>query len=118
MQRIRRLSKVLDTRWRIPGTPWRFGIDPLIGLVPAVGGVITLGASIYLLAQARKVGAPWPLMSGMIGNVAVDFLVGEVPIVGDIFDFAFKAHIRNLRMLEKWVARTDSPSANIAATAV
>jgi len=105
LQRIRRLTRWLDTRWTIPGTRWRFGLDPLLGLVPGIGDVITLGVSIYLLREARRLGAAWPLMMAMIGNVALDFVIGEIPIVGDIFDFAFKAHVRNLRLLENWLSR-------------
>lgn len=116
MQRIRRMSRLLDTRWKIPGTQWRFGLDPLIGLIPGVGALVTLGASIYLLTQARTVGAPWPVMLGMMGNVAVDFVAGEIPVAGDIFDFAFKAHIRNLHMLERWMARAETPATNIVVT--
>ncbi|HVP72470.1 MAG TPA: DUF4112 domain-containing protein, partial [Phycisphaerales bacterium] len=55
--------------------------------------------------ESRRIGAPWTIMLGMIGNVALDFLIGEIPILGDIFDFAFKAHVRNLAMIEKWLAR-------------
>jgi hypothetical protein len=70
-----------------------------------VGGLVTLAMSIWLLAEAQRIGAPAGLMLRMIGNVALDFLIGEIPIVGDIFDFAFKAHVRNLGLLEKWLAR-------------
>jgi hypothetical protein len=106
LQRIRRLTRWFDTRWTIPGTRWRFGLDPLLGLVPVVGDLATLAASAFALVEARRIGAPWPLMLTMIGNVALDFLIGEIPIVGDVFDFAFKAHVRNLRLLERWMART------------
>jgi hypothetical protein len=105
IQRIRRLTRVLDTRWRLPGTNWRFGLDPLLGLIPGLGDVLTLVVSIYMLSEAKRLGVGGGLMLAMIGNVALDFLVGEIPIVGDLFDFAFKSHVRNLSMLEKWLAR-------------
>ena len=104
-RRIRALTRLLDTRWRIPGTKWRFGLDPLVGLIPGLGDVLTLCVSIWMLVEARRIGAPWAIMLGMIGNIALDFLVGEIPVVGDVFDFAFKAHVRNLALLEKWHAR-------------
>jgi reactive intermediate/imine deaminase len=107
LRRIRAVTRLLDTRWTIPGTRWRFGLDPLLGLVPVVGGVVTLCVSIWLLIESRRIGAPRRLMLAMVGNVALDFLVGEVPIVGDIFDFMFKAHVRNLKMLEKWLTRQE-----------
>ena len=105
LQRIRRMTRWLDTQWRIPGTSWRFGLDPLLGLIPGLGDVITLCVSIWLLVEARRIGAPGTIMLGMIGNVALDFVIGEIPILGDIFDFAFKAHVRNLALLERWHAR-------------
>ena len=105
LHRIRRVTRWLDTRWKIPGTNWRFGLDPLLGLVPGLGDVITLCISIWLLVEARRIGVPGGIMLGMIGNIALDFLIGEIPILGDIFDFAFKAHVRNLAMIEKWLAR-------------
>lgn len=105
LQRIRRLTRWLDTRWTIPGTRWRFGLDPLLGLIPGIGDVITLGIAIVPLREARRIGAPPSLMVKMIGNIALDFLVGEIPVLGDICDFAFKAHVRNLRLLERWLSR-------------
>jgi hypothetical protein len=106
LQRIRRLTRWLDTRWTIPGTSWRFGLDPLLGLIPGVGGVVTLGVSVYLLTESKRQGVPWPIMAMMVVNVALDFVLGEIPILGDIFDFAFKAHVRNLNLLERWLTRT------------
>lgn len=101
---MRRLTRWLDTRWTIPGTRWRFGLDPLLGLVPVVGDVVSCGFSAWSLVEARRAGAPWPLMLSMAGNIILDFVVGAIPLLGDVFDFAFKAHVRNLRMLEKWLA--------------
>ena len=118
LQRLQRLTRLLDTRWAIPGTRWRFGLDPLLGLIPGLGDVVTLAVSIYMLAQARKIGAPGPLMAAMIGNVALDFLIGEIPVVGDVFDFAFKAHVRNMSLLEKWLSRASSSTAAGAAAPV
>ncbi len=125
VRRIRGLTRLLDTRWTFPGTRWRFGLDPLLGLIPVAGGVITLGMSIWLLVEARRIGVPRRLMLSMVGNIALDFLVGEIPLAGDVFDFAFKAHVRNLNMLEKWLARnadsdshSGSPAAGMAASVV
>jgi reactive intermediate/imine deaminase len=106
IRRIRGLSRLLDTHWTLPGTRWRFGLDPLLGLVPVVGDVVTLGISVWLLIEARRIGAPGRLMARMTVNVVLDFLLGEIPVLGDVFDFVFKAHIRNLTMLENWMARS------------
>jgi hypothetical protein len=116
LHRMRRLSRLLDARWSIPGTRWRFGLDPVLGVVPVLGAVVTLGASAYLLLEAKRIGAPGHLLGAMLGNVLIDFVAGEIPIVGDIFDFAFKAHIRNLRLLETWLAR-QAPAGGIPAAA-
>jgi len=112
LQRLRRISRWFDTRWSVPGTGgrWRFGLDPLLGLVPVVGDLLTLGVSIYTMLEARRLGVPARLLWAMAGNVALDFIVGEIPIVGDLFDFAFKAHVRNLHMLERWTQRTSPPN--------
>ncbi len=66
---------------------------------------MTVAAGIYLLIESRRVGAPWTIIAQMAGNLVIDAIVGEAPLVGDIFDFAFKAHVRNLRLLERWLER-------------
>ena len=98
-----RLAAVLDDRFRIPGTDWRFGLDPLIGLVPGIGDTVTLGVGLYLLALAREAGAPFWLLVRMFINIAIDWLAGSVPLIGDLFDLAFKAHRRNATLLRRYL---------------
>ena len=92
---------LLDSRFRIPGTNIRFGLDALLGLVPVAGDVVTLALSGYLFVlMARHGGGPLLLLR-MAGNVALDALVGAIPLVGDLFDIGFKANVRNLDLLKK-----------------
>lgn len=104
LQRVERLARWMDARWTIPGTRWRMGLDGIMGLVPGIGD--TLGALIacYIVYQAQELGAPRSLRMRMAANILIDLMVGSVPLVGDIFDVAWKANLRNLRLLQKFMA--------------
>lgn len=101
--RLEALSNLLDVAFVVPGTNIRYGIDGLIGLVPIVGDIITTAISLWLVREARALGAPWHLTARMLGNVALDGAVGIVPFVGDAFDVMFRANVRNVKMLRKWL---------------
>jgi hypothetical protein len=103
MDRLGKLSFLLDRAFRIPGTSWRFGLEPVIGLVPGLGDVIGALAGMYALWTARQLGAPASVQARMVMNLAIDGVVGLVPLAGDVFDFAFKAHTRNQALLERWL---------------
>jgi hypothetical protein len=100
-QRIDALSRLLDTAFVIPGTGIRFGVDALIGLVPGIGDAITTAVALYIVNEARALGAPRWLIGRMLVNVALDGVVGAVPLVGDAFDVAFRANRRNLALLRE-----------------
>lgn len=105
-QRIARLeaiAKLLDVAFILPGTKIRYGIDGLIGLIPVIGDIITTAISLWLVREARALGAPWYITARMLGNVAVDGVVGIVPFVGDAFDVMFRANMRNVRLLRRWL---------------
>lgn len=105
-QRIARLeaiARLLDVAFVVPGTKIRYGIDGLIGLVPVIGDIITTAISLWLVREARALGAPWHITARMLGNVAIDGAVGIVPFVGDAFDVMFRANIRNMKMLRNWL---------------
>jgi len=103
-ERLERLATLLDNSIRIPGTQIRVGLDGLIGLVPGIGDSLMLLASLYVVLRARMLGAPMSIILQMLINVALDFVVGSVPVLGDIFDIAFKANIRNIDLLRDWLS--------------
>jgi Domain of unknown function (DUF4112) len=101
--RLEAIAQLLDVAFVVPGTKIRYGIDGLIGLIPVVGDIITTAISLWLVREARALGAPWHITARMLGNVAVDGAVGIVPFVGDAFDVMFRANVRNVRMLRNWL---------------
>jgi hypothetical protein len=101
--RIEAIAKLLDVAFVLPGTNIRYGIDGLIGLIPIVGDIITTAISLWLVREARALGAPWYITARMLGNVAVDGVVGIVPFAGDAFDVMFRANMRNVRLLRRWL---------------
>lgn len=101
VEHLRALSRLLDTAFVIPGTGYRFGLDAVIGLVPGLGDAVSAVFSSYLVLQASRLGAPRSVVSRMIANVALDTLVGWVPVLGDLFDVAWKSNVRNMALLEQ-----------------
>ena len=100
LRRVRRLADLLDTRFRIPGLPSRFGLDGLMGLLPFAGDSASLLLSLYIFVEARRAGVRKRALLRMAANIAIDFLVGLVPLVGDIFDIAWKANRRNADIMQ------------------
>jgi hypothetical protein len=98
--RIDALATLLDTAFLIPGTNIRFGLDAIIGLVPGVGDAVTTLISLYIVREARALGAPWLVVARMLANVALDGVFGAVPLVGDAFDVAWRANRRNMALLQ------------------
>jgi Domain of unknown function (DUF4112) len=107
LARLDALATLMDTAFIIPGSNVRFGLDALIGLVPAIGDAITTAISLYIVHEARQLGAPRHIVFRMLGNVALDGLVGAVPLVGDAFDVIWRANRRNMRLLQEWLVRTE-----------
>jgi hypothetical protein len=100
-----KLAHLLDDAFEVPGTSWRFGLDPLLGLLPGVGDLAGLLLSLVVLAEARARGVRRAVLLRMLGIVFIDFVVGSVPIVGDAFDFWYKPNLRTLRLLERELER-------------
>jgi hypothetical protein len=104
-KRVHRLARLMDTSIRLPGG-FRIGVDGLIGLMPVVGDLAAAGASFYIVAQAAGVGAPSSVLTRMVMNIALDAVIGALPVLGDLFDFAFKANLRNARLLDAYLDRS------------
>ena len=111
---IRTLADWLDTKFVLPGTKIRFGFDSVIGLVPGVGDLISTALGAYIIVRARELGAPKLLQARMIANLVIDTAGGAVPILGDIFDVAFKSNVMNVRLLLRWLEKnSEQPTADL-----
>lgn len=100
LQRIRQISHLLDNAIRIPGTNYRIGLDPILGLLPGGGDLVGMVFSAYMIVTAAKMGVPQEKLVQMVSNIIVDTFAGSVPVVGDLFDVAWKSNIKNLELLE------------------
>jgi hypothetical protein len=111
---IRRLETIadwLDSRFTIPGTNLRFGLDFVLGILPGIGDGVTALPAVYLIIEAQRLGAPRRLLTRMGMNVLLDLAIGAIPLVGDIFDFAFKANRRNIALLKRHLGiEAETPS--------
>jgi len=98
---LQRVAQLLDSAFVLPGTSMRVGLDPILGLVPGLGDLISPLFTLGILWQARELGIPKVVQLRMIFNVAIDTVVGLVPVLGDAFDFAWKANEMNMVLLER-----------------
>jgi len=103
--RVEALARVMDSMMTIPGTGIRLGVDAVLGLVPVIGDVISHAISSYIIWEARRLGVSRWTMTRMIGNSMSDFAIGLVPFIGDAFDVAFRANMRNLALLKAEMER-------------
>lgn len=101
---LRRWSVLLDSAFRVPGTSLTFGLDPLLGLIPVLGDLAAPLFTGLLLLHAVRLRLPRVVQLRMLLNAAIDFAIGIVPVVGDLFDFGWKANVRNLELLERHAA--------------
>lgn len=95
------LARWMDGVFEIPGTGIRFGFDSIVGLVPGLGDIITSVVSLYILQVASRRGVPRITLVRMAGNIAVDYALGSVPVVGDVFDVYWKANLKNVELLRR-----------------
>lgn len=98
---LQEVARLLDSRFRIPGTRVRFGLDPVLSLVPGAGDLVSPMFAVALLVQAVHQGVPKIIMVRMLGNALVDALIGIVPVAGSLADIFFRANTRNLALLER-----------------
>jgi uncharacterized protein DUF4112 len=98
---LRKVAQLLDSAFVVPGTSMRIGLDPIVGLIPGLGDLVSPLFTIGILWQAREFGIPKVVQLRMIFNVAIDTVVGLMPVLGDLFDFAWKANDMNMTLLER-----------------
>ncbi|EJN58163.1 DUF4112 domain-containing protein [Halogranum rubrum] len=100
LDRLHGISHLLDNAIRIPGTKYRIGLDPLLGLLPVVGDAPTTAMAAYIVVEAAYLGVPRETILRMLFNLVVDATLGSIPVVGDVFDAVWKANARNVQLLE------------------
>ena len=103
LARLRKLAWLLDAQFVLPGTRFRFGVNSLVGLTPIAGDAVLGLVSLLIINEARLMGAPPALLGQMLFNIAIEVVGGSVPVLGDMFDMAFKANLRNIALLEGWM---------------
>jgi hypothetical protein len=101
---VARVARLLDSQFRLPGTQFRFGLDPLLGLLPVVGDLSTTLVSVALLLTMLRHGASGAVVVRMGLNILLDSVVGAIPLVGNVFDFAYKSNERNVALLRRHYA--------------
>lgn len=101
LQHLRQLSRLLDSAIGIPGTRFRFGLDPILGLIPGGGDTVGAVLSVYIVFRAAQMGLPSESLRKMVTNVLLESVVGTVPLVGDFFDASWKANSRNVQLIEE-----------------
>ena len=116
--RARELARVLDSAITIPGTRIRLGLDAIIGLLPAGGDAIGAALSSIIVMSALRQGVPRPVIWQMVGNVVIDTLIGAVPLLGDLFDVAWKANSRNADLLARYERAPEKTTTRSRAFAV
>ena len=106
MTRLRKTAANMDALFRIPRTKITVGLDNILGLVPVVGDAAALLPSLWIIWQARKLGATPGALAYMLMNTLIDLVIGSIPIIGDIFDVLYNANVRNVNALERNLTKT------------
>lgn len=101
VRRLEQLARAMDSLFALPGTSFRIGLDGIMGLIPGIGDTAGAAIALYLVYAAHRLGAPKSLIARMLWNVGIDTVAGAVPVIGDVFDFAWKANRRNMDLLRR-----------------
>ena len=99
--RLDRLARTLDSRFLLPGTSIRFGLDTIVGLIPGIGDTLMAAPSAWMIWRGHKMGVNKWHLARMARNTGLDYVIGAIPIIGDIFDVGFKANLRNVAILHE-----------------
>jgi hypothetical protein len=112
LRRIEKLAHLFDAQFSVPGTQIRFGWDGIIGLVPGIGDTLTVLPQLYLLFESWRLKLGTTVILKMLLNILIDWLIGMIPVLGDLFDVAFKSNLRNAKLVAEAIRkkRTDEPS--------
>lgn len=103
LARLRKLSHLMDKAFTVPGTNIRFGLDPIVGLIPGIGDTLAVAVSGYIYSFAKRAGVPGHKRMRMVWNIFVDWFIGLIPLAGDIFDVKFKANSKNVDIIAGYV---------------
>lgn len=109
LRRLQVLADWLDSRWRIPGTPWRIGLDGIASIVPVAGDTLTAVIAAWIVLEAKQFGVPPSTLARMAWNVGLDWAVGSIPIAGTVFDIGWKANNKNLKLLLRHLEEVKAP---------
>ena len=109
---LRYFSRLLDSAYQLPGTNFRFGLDPIVGLVPGIGDLLSPLFTLAIIWQSYDLQIPRVVQLRMLFNVAIDTFIGIVPLIGDLFDFAWKANDMNMALLERHAFEERTASAS------
>jgi hypothetical protein len=105
VERLKLLTRLLDNAFQIPGTQFRIGLDAIVGIIPGIGDAIGAVFSAFIVFQAARLGVSRATLARMMGNVVLDTVIGEIPLLGDVFDAGWKANTKNMALLEAHLGR-------------
>lgn len=104
IEKLTSFATLMDSKFVIPGTPIRFGLDSLLGLIPGIGDTITLAATVYYIGIAHSYKLPFHIKLLIVWNAFIDWLIGLVPLIGDIFDIGWKSNQKNVALIKKYLS--------------
>lgn len=107
VRRMQAVARLLDESVRLPGTRFRVGLDPIVGLLPGAGDALTGALSLYVVVEAARLGVTYTTLVRMLANVGVDVVGGSIPVLGDLFDAVWKANVRNVDLALADLASAD-----------
>lgn len=107
VRRMRAVARLLDESVRVPGTRFRIGLDPIVGILPGAGDALTGALSLYVVVESARLGVSYTTLLRMLANVGIDVVGGSVPVLGDLFDAMWKANVRNVELALADLASND-----------
>lgn len=118
IERMRVVATILDDSIRLPGTSYRIGLDPILGIAPVAGDLISGALSMYIVLESARLGVSYLTLVRMLGNISLDIVGGSVPILGDIFDAAWKANKRNFELVLEDLITREPPTRRSEGTGI